>query len=122
MTEGNVGRATRYSHNEETVRSQFWQKLAETFSRIPFAEKAVAAYYCAFDPATPLRVKATLFAALAYFILPFDLVPDFIVALGFTDDMAVLATAYSLIRNHMKPEHLDRARETIEKLRRGEAI
>ena len=41
---------------EQKVRSGFWPKLAKVFASIPFAEDAVAAYYCAFDRATPLKV------------------------------------------------------------------
>jgi uncharacterized membrane protein YkvA (DUF1232 family) len=88
-------------------------------SHLPFADKIVAAYYCAMDPATPFKVRATLLGALAYFILPFDVIPDMVLALGFTDDFAVLVTAFTMIRNHMTQEHLDRARETVERLRRG---
>ena len=55
--------------DEETVRDGFWPKLAKVLANIPFAEDAVAAYYCAFDSRTPLRVKGTLLAALVYFIM-----------------------------------------------------
>src|SRR5262245_15700574 len=106
--------------NEQTVRAGFWPKLAKVFASIPFAEDAVAAYYCAFDRATPLKVKGVLLGALAYFILPLDAVPDFLLGLGFTDDMAVLLTAFSMIRAHLKPEHYDKARETVERLKRGD--
>ncbi len=105
--------------SETVVRREFWTKLARSLSRVPFAETAVAAYYCATDPATPLKAKGMLFAALAYFVLPLDMVPDMILALGFTDDMAVLLTAFNLIRNHLRPHHLERARRTIERLRRA---
>ena len=104
---------------ERIVRREFWTKLAGSLSRIPFAENAVAAYYCATDAATPLKVKATLFAALAYFVLPFDAIPDLLLGLGFTDDMVVLATAFNLIRGHLRPHHLERARRTIERLRQA---
>jgi uncharacterized membrane protein YkvA (DUF1232 family) len=106
--------------NEHTVREGFWPKLARNLSYVPFADKMVAAYYCAMDPATPFKVRATLFAALAYFIVPFDVVPDIVLGLGFTDDMAVLITAFTLIRNHMTEEHLDKASEAIARLQRGE--
>ena len=77
----------------------------------------LAAYYCAFDPATPLRVKGILIAALAYFILPFDVVPDFLLGIGFTDDAAVLFGALTAIRAHMNQSHRDRAKETLGRLR-----
>jgi uncharacterized membrane protein YkvA (DUF1232 family) len=54
---------------------------------IPCAEDLLAAYY-AFDQATPLQVKAALLGALAYFVLPFDTVPDMLPFLGFADDAA----------------------------------
>ncbi len=104
---------------EDVVRREFWTKLARSLSRIPFAETAVAAYYCATDPATPIKAKGMLFAALAYFVLPLDMVPDMILALGFTDDMAVLLAAFNMIRNHLRPHHFERARRTIERLRRA---
>jgi uncharacterized membrane protein YkvA (DUF1232 family) len=107
--------------NEETVKQGFWPKLAKVLASVPFAETLVAAYYCAFDKNTPLKVKGILLAALAYFVFPIDAVPDFILGLGFTDDMAVLFTAINLIRTHMKPEHYDRAREALDKVRKGEA-
>lgn len=103
--------------NEETVRKGFWSKLKRNLARVPMADQVVAAYYAAFDPATPFRTKAMLLAALAYFIMPFDVVPDFVLGLGFTDDMTVLLTAFGLIRSHVTDDHLERARETVEQLR-----
>ena len=111
--------SSEYRRNEELVKQGFWPKLARSLSHIPFAEKLIAAYYCARDPATPFKVRATLFGALAYFVLPFDVIPDLALVLGFTDDMAVLATALAMIRKHITQEHLDRARETVARLRRG---
>jgi uncharacterized membrane protein YkvA (DUF1232 family) len=108
------------TRNEETVRQGFWPKIMKIFAHVPFASEAVAAYYCALDRDTPFRVKGILLAALAYFVLPFDIVPDFILGLGFTDDMTVLVTAIATIRSHMKPEHRARAEEAIEKMKRGE--
>ncbi|HFC05411.1 MAG TPA: DUF1232 domain-containing protein [Rhizobiales bacterium] len=105
------------SGNEKTVREGFWPKMARVLARIPFADNAVAAWYCAFDPKTPLRVKGILLAALAYFVMPVDVIPDFLVGIGFTDDMAVLATAISLIKNHIKDEHYEAAREKLAELR-----
>ena len=108
--------------NEQKVRSGFWPKLARVFASIPFAEDAVAAYYCAFDRATPLKVKGILLGALAYFVLPVDAIPDFLLGVGFTDDMAVLVTAITMIRTHLKPEHYDKARETLERLKKGDTL
>ena len=76
----------------------------------------LAAYYCAFDRATPVQVKATLVAAIAYFVLPFDAIPDMLPVIGFTDDAAVLATAIRLVASHMRPEHRQAAKEKLQEL------
>ena len=107
---------------ESFVREKFFPKLARVLASVPFADEAVAAYYCAFDRATPLKAKGILIGALAYFILPVDAVPDFILGLGFTDDMAVLLAAFNVVRTHVTQAHRDRARETLERLRNGDGV
>lgn len=91
----------------------FWRKLKRVAARIPFAEELLAAYYCAFDTETPLSVKATLAAAIAYFVLPADAIPDVLPAIGFTDDAAVLATAIKLVADNVRPAHRDAARNKL---------
>ena len=103
--------------NEAAIARDFWPKLKRSLARIPFAEDVLAAFYCAFDPLTPLKVKGILLGALAYFIMPIDVIPDVLLGLGFTDDMAVLYTAISMIRSHMTQAHRDKAKETLDKLR-----
>src|SRR4051794_22558484 len=65
---------------------RLWRKLVRVAAKITFADTLVAAWYCAMDPATPMRVQGALLAALAYFVLPIDAVPDFLAGIGFTDD------------------------------------
>ena len=91
--------------HERIVTGGFWKKFRRYAGNVPFAEDLVSAYYCAMDRRTPTRVRGVLLAALAYFVMPADMIPDFIFGLGFTDDAAVLATALAMIRTHMKPEH-----------------
>ena len=99
--------------NEKTVSDGFWKKLVKVAGRIPFAEDAAAAWFCARDPETPARVRATLLAALAYFVMPADFIPDIVVAFGFTDDATVLMAALGLVSSYMKPRHRKAAREAL---------
>jgi len=92
---------------------RFWPKFWATMGKVPFSEELGAAYYCATDGQTPTRVKGVLFAALAYFVLPTDLIPDFIAGLGFTDDATVLATAMGMVSVHIKPHHSVAARALL---------
>ncbi|MDJ0930630.1 YkvA family protein [Breoghania sp.] len=73
----------------------------------------IAAYYCAFDPATPPKVRATLIGALAYFVLPLDAVPDFILGIGFTDDATLLLAAISMLGANIREEHRQAARDVL---------
>ena len=102
---------------ERSVRDRFWTTFRKAARFIPFADELVAAYFCALDPATPHRVRAMLLAALAYFILPTDLIPDFLAGLGFTDDAGVLATAIAMVAPHITAAHRERAQETLAELR-----
>ena len=113
--------ALKLADDEGFVEEGIWRKVRETLGKIPFTEDAVAAYYCAIDRQTPLTVKAILMGALAYFIMPADVIPDFIAGLGYTDDAAVLIAALKAIRDHLLPEHRDKARKFLEKEPRDEA-
>jgi Uncharacterized conserved protein len=61
-------------------------------------------------------VQAALLGAIAYFILPFDFIPDMLPVLGFTDDAAILATAIRLVASHITPEHRDAARAALKRV------
>ncbi len=98
---------------DEALRRSFWQKLGGLAAQLPFAEELLTAYYCAFDRATPLPVKAALAGALAYFVLPIDGIPDVLPVLGFADDAAVLAAAIKLVTSHIRPEHRDAAKDRL---------
>jgi uncharacterized membrane protein YkvA (DUF1232 family) len=96
--------------DEQIVRENFWTKARQTLGRIPFSEDAVASFHCATDGATPLPVRATLFGALAYFVLPFDAIPDFLLGLGYTDDAAVLLAAFTACKTYITEDHRAKAR------------
>lgn len=100
---------------EDNLRENFWRTVKKAARHVPFMEDVVAAYYCALDRETPLRVKGILLAALGYFVLPADTIPDIILGIGFTDDVAVLTAALAAVRAHIKPAHKLAAREALER-------
>jgi uncharacterized membrane protein YkvA (DUF1232 family) len=108
--------ADRLAQDRDSVRRRFWIKLKKVAARLPFVEDLLAAYYCAFDKETPRHVQAALLGAIAYFVLPFDFIPDMLPVLGFTDDAAVLATALRLVAANITEDHRQAARTA---LRRG---
>ena len=109
--------AQRLAEDEQTLKRRFWQKLRALAARLPFAEDLVAAHYCAFDRQTPLHVKAALIGALAYFVLPADVVPDVLPVIGYTDDAAMLAGAIKLVASHITPDHREAARQKLARMR-----
>lgn len=98
---------------EDRVRDAFWATVKRAARQVPFMEDVVAAYYCALDDQTPGRVRGILLAALAYFVLPLDGMPDFLAFVGFSDDIAVLAAALAAIRAHLTPAHYVAARAAL---------
>lgn len=115
------GPADRLAQDPESVRRRFWIKFKKVVASLPFAEDLLAAYYCAFDRQTPRHVQAALLGAIAYFVLPFDFVPDMLPILGFTDDAAVLATALRMVASHITPEHREAARAALKRGVPGDA-
>lgn len=105
------------ARNEKAVRGRFWPKLRRSLAHVPFAPDLLAAYYCAMDPHTPIRAKAVLLGALAYFIMPADLVPDFIVGFGFTDDLTVLLTAITIVQGNITGAHRESATQQLNRLK-----
>ncbi len=105
--------------NEVRVNTGFWPKFRRVAARVPFAKDALAVYYSARDPQTPMRAKGMMLAALAYFVLPSDAIPDILAGVGFTDDAAVLLALMGLVGAHVKPRHKDAARAVLDRFQEG---
>ena len=103
--------------NERRVQQGFWPKIRKAAAHVPFAADALAVWYCARDDETPSSAKGMMLAALAYFVLPADAIPDVIPIIGYTDDAAVFATLIGLLGRHLKPRHREAARQAIVRLR-----
>ncbi len=103
--------------NETRVKHGFWPKITRTAARIPFADQALAAWYAARDPETPLAAKGMIFAGLAYFVMPIDAIPDVFAGIGFTDDAAVIAALLATVGANIKRRHRDQAEEAVKRLK-----
>lgn len=81
----------------------FWRKLgtAARTAGLQVVEKALWLYFAAQRPATPAWARATVYAALAYFIWPADALPDVLPAGGYADDLGVLAAALATVAAHV---------------------
>lgn len=94
---------------------KFWTKLKK------FAVKAghsvvytaLLLYFTLQKPELPKKAKITILGALGYFILPVDLIPDFAVGLGFTDDLGALGVALLQVAMYIDEDVKAKARAKL---------
>lgn len=65
---------------------------------------ALTLYY-SLDKAS-ITDKLMIFGALGYFILPTDLIPDIVIGLGYTDDIAAMLIVYNRLKSNID-EHVE---------------
>ncbi len=77
----------------------FWLKVKQFAKKAgrEVIENALCLYYAAQRPDTPKWAKTIIFGALAYFITPFDAIPDLTPMVGFSDDLGALAAALAMV-------------------------
>ena len=114
-TGGHIDDASQNYYSDKS----FWNKLKKYASKIgaEALEKLLILYYCFQDPATPKREKTIILAALGYFIMPFDAIPDLLPG-GWTDDLGILALAIAKVTAAINQQHIEKAKEKLNKLTR----
>ncbi len=93
----------------------FWRKMKKSVKKAgeEIAVMGIKSWLAMADSNTSVRHKAILGGALAYFVLPTDMVPDVLAGVGFTDDMAALTLAANSVGNAITDEHEEQAREKL---------
>ncbi|MFH4614990.1 YkvA family protein [Vibrio diabolicus] len=93
----------------------FWRKMKGSVKKAgeEIAVMGIKSWLAMTDSNTSVRHKAILGGALAYFVLPTDMVPDVLAGVGFTDDMAALTLAANSVGNAITEEHEEQAREKL---------
>ena len=79
------------------------------------AQPALEGFELVIDNSTPPQVKISIIGALTYLIVPVDLIPDFIPASGFSDDLVALTAVISLWQHHITPEIRFKAKSKLDK-------
>jgi len=107
--------------NASLVRRGFWPKIRRVAAQAPFAEDAVALWFCALDRETPASTKALLLAALAWFVLPKGLKPRRLPIPGLliADEAAMIAAALALARRAIQPRHREQAKAVLARMARS---
>jgi uncharacterized membrane protein YkvA (DUF1232 family) len=96
--------------------SELWQKLHgfAVYAGREVVEKALILFFAAQRPETPLWAKGVIYSALAYLVLPTDVIPDFIPLSGYADDLGTLISALGAVAMSITPEVKAAARQTVE--------
>ncbi len=96
-------------------KEDFWTKVKKYAVKAgaDLIGKALELYYVLREAGTPAWVKGLCVGALGYFISPFDIIPDVVPIIGFTDDLAVLLLTASAVSRYITPEIRKKAREKV---------
>jgi len=97
-------------YKEDTLFDKI-QKVA-TSAGLNVIYAALILYYLSISPNVPFKDKLKIYGALGYFILPVDLIPDFLPA-GYTDDFAALVYALNSLWYYITPDMKSDAIETL---------
>jgi uncharacterized membrane protein YkvA (DUF1232 family) len=106
-----TGTGTGPEYSESRFREKLQRHARSAGSQV--VEHALQLFYAAQSPTTPKWARTVAYGALAYFILPTDVVPDFLPAAGYTDDLGVLALALGTIAMQITPEIKERANQRM---------
>ena len=100
----------------EPSERSFWDKMADSAKQVgeDLAVTGIKSWLAMTDSKTDMHHKAILGSALAYFVLPIDMIPDVIVGVGFTDDAAAMALAVNSVGKAITDEHEDQAKKKWE--------
>lgn len=96
----------------------FWDKIANVFKKAgsEIIYKALQLFYAAQSPECPMTIKAAIYAALGYFILPLDLIPDVIPVAGFSDDLLAIGAAITMAHMYINEKVINQAKEKMRSL------
>lgn len=109
--------STAHGFQRKYSEKNFWRKLGRVakIAGREAVERALCLYYAAQRPETPAWAKATVYAALGYFILPADAIPDPMPVLGYADDLSALTLAIATIATYVDSTVRAKAQEKISK-------
>ncbi|MDR3259086.1 MAG: DUF1232 domain-containing protein [Fusobacteriaceae bacterium] len=111
IEEIDLSKDTKYSENYSE--DNFWNKIKKFTKKagLNVISYALALYYVLQSPDIDLKIKTIIIAALGYFILPFDIIPDFIPIFGFADDAGILAIAFKIAKAMVTDDVIEKVYE-----------
>lgn len=105
--------------DETKLVTKLQRVLKRTGSEV--VEKALWLWYAAQNPKTPKWAKTTIWSALVYLLVPIDAIPDVLPALGYSDDLGVIAAAIIAVAAYIDDDVKAKAREKLNSFGLGTA-
>ena len=105
MDNNDFSNASDNAYAKEYSESSFWDKVKKSASKAgsKVIYTALKLYYTMQSSGTPAWAKTVIISALGYFIFPLDVIPDVTPAVGFADDLGVLAAAAATVITSITP-------------------
>ncbi|HLN71983.1 MAG: YkvA family protein [Methylococcaceae bacterium] len=109
--------ASSKTYRQHYSDASFWDKIKgyAKAAGMKVVYAALLLQYMMKSNEVPLKTKLIISAALGYFILPVDVIPDFAPMLGFADDLGVLLLVLKHMASNVTPEIKSQAREHLHK-------
>ena len=95
--------------------SSFWNKILSMTKKagLKLIYLALLLYYTLESRNVSKTDKAIIIGALGYFILPLDIIPDYIPIIGYTDDMTILVYAYNRVKSNINDHIREKAKNKL---------
>lgn len=101
---------------EHYSEKNLWEKIGKVAKKagLKTVYMVLLLYYVLMNDKTPAKYKAMIIGALGYFIVPLDAIPDFVPAVGYTDDLAAIAGMILAVAKCISPEIEAQAKAKLE--------
>ena len=104
---------TKYEQHYDE--NSFWNKVKSMAKKagIKLIYIALLLYYYLQSSHISTKDKAIIYGALGYFIFPFDIIPDYIPFIGYTDDLSILMYAYKKVKSKIDDHIREKAKNKL---------
>ena len=104
---------TKYEQHYDE--NSFWNKVKSMAKKagIKLIYIALLLYYYMQSSHISTKDKAIIYGALGYFIFPFDIIPDYIPFIGYTDDLTILIYAYNKVKSKIDDHIREKAKNKL---------
>lgn len=118
MSANRFSTLTAYRFRKHFSESKFWDKIKKeaTKAGATVIHIALMLYYVLTSRKVSLRDKTLILGALGYLILPADLIPDLLPAIGYSDDLTALVTVFNIVKHNIDDDIRQRAQRKVSEL------